>query len=364
MIDNNKEPGFVRYIHIKAAALKKPVSGTFELTSGCNFNCKMCYVHENRPDRSKELTTEEWLRIGREAADEGMLFVLLTGGEPLLRADFDEIYTALHQLGMLVTVNTNGSLIDEKKVALFTEHPPRRLNISLYGANEDTYEDLCGKRAFTTVKDNIRTLVAAGVNVKINMSETKLNNKCTDDVFEFANSLNVPFQPGGYMFPPIRVANPAAEDCRMSPEEYARSDIRHLTRYKSASELKEYSENALKKDRQPADCEEGELIPCRAGKCTFWLTWDGKMLPCGMMTSPEVDVKSLGFSEAWRQIVSASSEIRLPLKCASCSYRCVCSVCAAKCLCETGSFSETPDYICRAAKEKYRLFEAIINNSK
>lgn len=364
MIDNNRESGFVRYIHMKAAAMKKPVSGTFELTSGCNFNCKMCYVHVNCPDRAKELTAEEWIRIAKEAADEGMLFVLLTGGEPLLRTDFDEIYTSLRKLGLLVAVNTNGSLIDEKKVALFTENPPRRLNISLYGTDEDTYEDLCGKRAFTTVKNNVEALVRAGVNVKINMSETTINSRSTDEIFEFAKSLNVPFQPGGYMFPPKRIDNPAAADCRMSPEEFARSDVRHLARYKSPSELLEYAQNALKNDRPPADCEEGELIPCRAGKCAFWLTWDGRMLPCGMMTAPEADVKSLGFSEAWRQTVSAAAEIRLPAKCASCDYRCVCSVCAAKCLCETGSFTEAPDYICRAAKEKYRLFEEIISNNK
>ena len=72
-----------------------PVSGTFELTPRCNLNCKMCYIHMSEKEQcaaGKELTTKQWIDIGEQAVSQGMVYLLLTGGEPLIRPDFSEIY--------------------------------------------------------------------------------------------------------------------------------------------------------------------------------------------------------------------------------------------------------------------------------
>ena len=92
------EPMLSRYLHQKAAAAGFPVAGNFELTPRCNFNCKMCYVHlteAQQQQRGKELTAEQWLSIGESACREGLVFLLLTGGEPTLRPDFMEILSAV-----------------------------------------------------------------------------------------------------------------------------------------------------------------------------------------------------------------------------------------------------------------------------
>jgi glutamine cyclotransferase len=73
-------------MHRKAAHLGIPFAGNFELTAKCNFNCRMCYVHDNsKPDA---LSGEDWLGIAKEARDAGMVFVLLTGGELFMDKDF------------------------------------------------------------------------------------------------------------------------------------------------------------------------------------------------------------------------------------------------------------------------------------
>ena len=59
-------------------------------------------------------TADEWLKVAKEAADMGCLFLLLTGGEPLLHPEFKQIYRGLQELGIYLTVNTNGTLIDEE----------------------------------------------------------------------------------------------------------------------------------------------------------------------------------------------------------------------------------------------------------
>ena len=113
------EPPLSRKLHALGRRLGTPISGTFELTAGCNFNCRMCYIHDRNavPRANGELTAEQWLQIGQQAAEAGTVFVLLTGGEPLLRGDFAEIYTGLKRLGLMVSVNTGGALMNDLAIA-------------------------------------------------------------------------------------------------------------------------------------------------------------------------------------------------------------------------------------------------------
>ena len=99
----------------RAAGKKVPISGAFELTPRCNFRCKMCYVRldpEQMAPIGRERTAAQWLQLGRQAREAGLVFLLLTGGEPFLRPDFEEIYTGLTELGLSISINTNGSLLD------------------------------------------------------------------------------------------------------------------------------------------------------------------------------------------------------------------------------------------------------------
>lgn len=133
---------FVNTLFMKAQAKGIPLSGSFELTARCNFDCRMCYIHRRSRDREAlmgEKNADWWVTLAKQAKEHGTLLLLLTGGEPLLRRDFDEIYTACKSLGLLTSVNTNGVLLDEDKLRLLREYPPQRVNISLYGASPETY---------------------------------------------------------------------------------------------------------------------------------------------------------------------------------------------------------------------------------
>ena len=113
---NSVEPRLSTYLHAKACRNGTSLAGNFELTARCNFDCKMCYVHlsaQEQQRRGREVTADEWLTIAEAARRQGMLFLLLTGGEPLLRSDFRYLLTELKKMGLLVSVNSNGSLIDK-----------------------------------------------------------------------------------------------------------------------------------------------------------------------------------------------------------------------------------------------------------
>ena len=109
----------------RAAAGQIPINGSLELTPLCNMNCDMCYVRLDRGQMEKQgrlRTAEEWLTVAREMKDVGVLFLLLTGGEPLTYPDFRKLYLALRKMGMILTVNTNGSLLNEEWAEFFGKY--------------------------------------------------------------------------------------------------------------------------------------------------------------------------------------------------------------------------------------------------
>ena len=115
-----------------ATEKKVPLYGVLELLPLCNLNCDMCYVRMSREEMEEVgrlRTMEEWTKTAEDMMRAGTLFVLLTGGEPLLYPHFRELYQKLRELGMIITINTNGTLIDEAWADFFAENKPRRINI-------------------------------------------------------------------------------------------------------------------------------------------------------------------------------------------------------------------------------------------
>lgn len=351
------EPRLAKYLHNKGARLGLPIGGTFELTARCNFNCKMCYVHltqEEQEKRGRELTTQQWLEIAKDAKDAGMVFLLLTGGEPALRPDFPELFHKLKEMGLMISINSNGMLLDGKLLELLRQDPPTRINISLYGTSNETYEELCGVPAYDRVIRNIRALREAGIDVKVNMSVTPANCADMQAVYEAAKDLKIHTQATSYMFPPIRLhPEMCGENFRMDALEagklQAQYEFSRCTKEQFLQRIQALCDHVSPDAQSEDECGEvvGEGIHCRAGITTFWIDWDGKMLPCGQMVEPAVDVLQVGFHEAWRQTRENAAAIRLPPECAKCEIRDICHACAAMCYCETGSFSGKPDYVCR-----------------
>ena len=358
------------YFHAKGRKLGLPVSGSFELTARCNFNCPMCYVHltqEQVDARGRELTASQWLEIARDASDRGMLYVLLTCGEPLMRKDFFEIYRGMKELGLVVSVNSNGSMIRGEVLEQFLADPPARFNISLYGGSNETYRNMCGIPAYDRVKENIRALRQAGVDVSLNLSITPYNRQDLEQIYRDAVELDVNVRASSYMYPPVRV-NGEEYGCgnQLTATEAARCTVEWDRIRFNEEQFTIRAENMQRLVAvEPEGCpvEEGEGIRCRAGSTTFWITWDGKMTPCGMMTGPVVYPLEDGFNAAWDKLRAETAAVRVNSSCRSCAYREVCSVCAAVCFTETGRFDGVPTYVCEKTREQVRIVREIYEES-
>lgn len=353
-----------RHLHYRARKAGIPLSGTFELTPCCNLSCKMCYVRKSMGEVLAEgglMPAEEWVELGKVARDRGMLYLLLTGGEPLSRPDFRRIYTELRRLGLVVSVNTNGTLIYDDMVEFFAADPPSKINLSLYGGSRETYGELCGvPDAYDRAISAVEKLRARGVTVKINYSVTSYNLPDYDGIFSVADKCGCHVQLASYMFPPLRRdGESVGHNDRLSPEESAEVSLR-TERMRMSEE--EYLERCRQRAERSggADCDEcrdepSEHIGCRAGSTSFWVDWNGGMSACGMVPLAAANVRKVGFDAAWAAVRSAAGKILMPSKCTACASRDVCMVCAASCYCETGEFSQPPEYLCRRTEEMIRL---------
>lgn len=337
-----------KYVFQKAAIGHVPVSGTFELTPRCDLSCEMCYIRmsaEEEAAMGEELTADEWLALGRQAVDAGMVYLLLTGGEPLLRPDFPTIYSGLAEMGIMLTLNTNGTLIDERIVRCLERNPPEKVNVTLYGASGDTYQRVCGKASgYETAVHGIRLLKEARIPVCINTTFTRHNASDMEDIVSFAKQHGIPIRMTSYLFPPLRCGREADESCFLSPEEYGRlgAAFDGVT-MDPAQKQRRADILARVRERSPASPSEGKAASCMAGRGAFWVTWDGQLLPCGMLPRLGRSLKSDRFVDIWADLAHVMDAQALPVKCSGCPKRILCPVCIAV----TQSVDEPPEALCR-----------------
>lgn len=354
-------------LYQKAGNRKIPLSGTFELSPVCNFSCKMCYVRktvqEVKEHPRKMMSLEQWIELAEQARKEGMLYLLLTGGEPLLWPDFWKLYETLSKMGFLIGINTNGSTIDDQVIERWKENPPYRVNITLYGANDNTYEELCAaKGVCSKVKDAICKLKEAGISVKLNCSLTPHNAKDLEEMVRFAKEKEVFLSVSTYMYPPVRRdENMTGKNDRFEPEEAAYYHMQRYRYQKGEEAYQKYLDNILEGLTEPLGLDESCVdsvdgrIRCRAGSASFWITWDGYMTPCGMMPEPKVSVADKTFLEAWKEIVEISEKLRTSSICEKCPDQQMCHSCAAMAYAETGRTEGIPTYLCKMVREMKQI---------
>lgn len=352
----------------RAGERKIPLTAAFELLPLCNLSCKMCYVRKTRADVEAAgglIRAEQWLDWAKQARDMGLLYPLLTGGEPFLHPDFRQIYTGFLELGLQVSLNSNGTMIDRETAQWLGQHRPTRINITLYGAGAETYARLCGNGdAFDRVRRAVEWLTEFNVPVKFNYSVTPQNRQDLDAVMAYAREVNKPIQVATYMFPPVRRdAASIGRNDRLSPEEAGlarvRADFLQNEPDWFIGQAKRFS-HFVDPDQLtvPEDCPEMGM-QCRAGVCSFWIDWEGNMVNCGMYGSAKMPLEGRHLSEVWQELTEQTQTYRFAPACAVCPNRPLCHPCMAMVHNECGAPVGRPEYLCRmnlAAARGYQQY--------
>lgn len=351
----------------KLQARRAPVSFDLEITARCNNDCRHCYINLPAGDsavQASELTTAEILAIASDAAGMGAMWCLLTGGEPLLRADFAELYIGIKRLGLLVSIFTNACLITPAHVALFKKYPPRDIEVTVYGVTRETYETITRRPgSYDACMRGIDLLLASGLKVRLKAMAMQSNlhehiaiaDFCrarTKDFFRFDPQLHLRFDGDQ-----ARNAEIRAE--RLTPE--------HIVALERADEkrlgaLQKTCAPLTKEEFSPGEC--GLLFTCGAGEGSFSISYDGRFRLCSSLWAEGTtyDVRAGTLREAWERFVPQVRDLRSANPefletCRRCELVDLCLWCPAHAHLETGMMDGATPYFCAVAHARADLLK-------
>lgn len=398
----HNDAGFVSSFMKRLIRERVPVEGSIELTHRCNLHCVHCYLgdqSEIRHHRHEELSTVEVKGILDQLAAAGTMTLTLTGGDPMVRGDFPEIYEYAVRKGLFVIVFCDGVLIDDGIVELFRRYPPWHVEVSLYGATAPTYERITQvKGSHARCMAGIARLRKNGIRFRLKTVLMRINAHELDAMEDQARALGVNFHYDAAVFPCLPYADnggrsnapsggrlngipvappvlpssqqaPAAAgdpldtsgagravrnllpthaptELRVSPEEVAAIDL--ATEARRAPWVAEYQE---KKDFRLPD----RLYLCGAGLSNFHIDPYGNLQPCVLTTHVQYNLRQGSFLEGWNGPIAAIRDVvpRDGYTCNDCEMRPVCSGCPALFHVENGAADVRSSYICRTTQARY-----------
>ena len=334
-----------------------------ELTERCNNDCIHCCINlpdADRPSLDKELDTAQVERILKEAARLGALQVRFTGGEPLLRPDFEELYLFARRLGLKVLLFTNGRLITPRLADLFAHIPPLvPIEITVYGMSADSYDAVSRvegsfaqfRHGMALLRDRTVPFVVKSVVLPPNRHEM--------DIFE-SWAAELPWMdslPGYAIFFEKRnrkddpKKDRQIQALRLSPEEALALKTRNPEQYRK--EMSEFSQKFL---GPPGD----KLFDCGAGKACCVDAY-GLLQPCMGIRAPDLtyDLRNGSLQEALRDFFPMLRGLRATNphyleRCARCFLKSLCEQCPAKSWSETGCLDKPVELLCLSAHAEAR----------
>jgi uncharacterized Fe-S cluster-containing radical SAM superfamily protein len=175
---------------------------SYELNLGCNYDCEHCYLG------LKQFSGLEWPdreQLLRTIQASGVLWLQLTGGEPVIDKLFPATYQMAHDLGMLVEILTNGSrLATPKLLALLTRRRPHRITLSLYGATAESYDGLTRRKgAYRMFLKGLTAAHEASLPLDLALIITRHNAHEADQMRAFADHYGLPYREYTHMSPTI-----------------------------------------------------------------------------------------------------------------------------------------------------------------
>lgn len=346
---------FSARVHTASSNERIPVSVGLDLTYRCNNRCVHCYCSLPQNDKDaadSELSTVEIVHLLDELASMGSLWLLITGGEPLLREDFEEIYLRAKEKGFLITLFTNGTLVDDKLTRLVSRYPPFAVEISLYGATSETYEKVTrASGSYERCLAGIRRLRESGARLTLKTMALTINAHEIADMDRMARKWDCRFrfdytiqrridrnmfsEPERYRIPPAGVVKLD----RMFPERM--EDWRKF--------CDRFGDRPRGDDR---------LYVCGAGKGSMHINPYGLVMGCMMMIRDGFSVREHRLGWIWEEgiprVVRQKKNFRLA--CDECLVGGLCDECVAWRIVEHGDMRKEVAYLCEIAKIRTRDF--------
>ncbi|MCM8784130.1 MAG: radical SAM protein [Candidatus Omnitrophica bacterium] len=318
-----------------------------EITRSCNLKCKYCFLEKDNIELDKQI----YLCLLDELTNLGTLTITLTGGEPLIRKDIFYLIQKARKKGFKVGLLTNGTLIDKSTAHRLFKHGVFDFKVTLYGANEETYENFTGKRKFKNALKGIENLLNIGANIGLIYPINTLTYKGIPEIKKIYNKLkknrkNINLKFSSTIAPTRRFSLKTLE-YELPPDGL----ITLVNRWK----IKLY-----KLDRSHLIRFKNNPIPCGAGITRCYISAEGRVFPCAVYYKEAGNIQKQSLTDIWYNspLFTRLRELKFSdfKDCQTCYYRNICIFkCPAVFEFYSGNPTKCPDKIFSKAKRLTNL---------
>lgn len=321
-ISSNTDLSQREILNILSEGESLPLFVSWELTDKCNFSCPFCYI-KREGDHTKVVRFSESKSYIAGLIEQGLLYCLLTGGEPTIHPDFLEIYSFLKESGVIVELFSNGALFQKPEIMeILEKYPPFKIEVSIYGIEDAGFNAATHSEIPPTqVLNNILWLKNAGINV---VAKTALTTATLDNVSKIRewcqeNEIDHYFSTG--MIKSI-YGDDNSEKYAIDFSSTIKFDVQRIQESTSLEEI--LSEPTEKK----------KCFTCPAGKTTLHIDPFLNFKPCSYFRSNENkhNIRQLGLSESLEKIRDKIGSVsgQEILGCNGCYASFLCIMCPAK----------------------------------
>jgi len=343
----------------KVSSQRIPLTGSLEVTARCNLHCVHCYINLPANESGalkREFSETEIKNVIDQIVDQGCLWLLLTGGEPFLRSDFLDIYTYAKRKGLLLTLFTNGTMINPRNADRLAEWRPSSIEITLYGSCQATYERITGiPGSYARCIRGIELLLERSLPLKLKAMAMTLNKDEIGEMQSYAASLGVEFRFDAALNLRLDSSRQPA-DYRIPPEDVVALD---LADQKRVGEWQEFVEKFSGPPHKPE-----YLYQCGAGIGTFHIDPYGQLSACMTARTPSYDLRRGSFVKGWVEFMPQVLEQKWTrqVPCQTCEIFSLCGQCPGWSQIESGDQQTRVDYLCQIAHQRAHALGLYVNN--
>jgi radical SAM protein with 4Fe4S-binding SPASM domain len=349
-LDQQSYGEFSADLHQRQGGERVPLQVSIEVTRRCPLECLHCYNNLPMGDmeaKRRELSKEEHFKMLDELVEMGCFWLLYTGGEIFARKDFLEIYTYAKKKGFLITLFTNGTIINEQIADYLVEWPPFAIEITLYGRTRETYEALTAvPGSYDRCLHGIKLLKERGLPLKLKTVATSINKHEVLAMRQFAEEdLGVEFKVDGQINPRIDCSqSPLA--VRLTPEEVVALDMC------APKAMNEYRRLAKHDSENPPNLSQSDTVYfCGGGMNSFAINAHGEIGICVISQQDTFDIREAGVKRVWEEsLLQLRKRKRTRVtKCIQCRIQSLCGMCPANGEMENGDKESPVDFLCHVA---------------
>ena len=330
-----------------------------EITARCNNDCRHCYLCLPAADKTaleKEPTLEEIMHIADEAVQKGALWCTITGGEPLLRDDFEKIFLGLKRKGLLVSIFTNACLLREEHIELFKKYTPQDIEVTVYGITKRTYERVTRRSgSYDAFRRGLDLLLENGIPVRLKAMALRSNVHELPQIADFCRARTKDY----FRFDPLlhlrldrdQGRNEEIKSERLTPQEIVALERADAERFQA---LEKGCDKLILPNLCQTQCN--HLFNCGTGVGNFVLGHDGRFRLCSSLSHPDCtyDLRKGTLADAWKEFVPKVRDMRSNRAefldtCRTCPIINLCLWCPAHAYLETGELDSHVPYFCQVA---------------